>query len=127
MATPEVLALERIKLFCTETEGGRGIWKRIDENRELLAFLQENASDLLKRSPFLEIWLGNNDIFFVNLLKLLELTMYPEWMGGDTSFPRKWPGIPEIENAYLDFAPAIAERMSMRGLAHENEKNTVLA
>lgn len=114
MATPESIQLERIRLLCTETEGGRGIWKRIDENRGFLAFLQETAPELLERAPFLEIWLGNNDIFFVNLLHLLELEKYPPWMGGNTSFPRKWPGMPEIEKAYLDFAPAIAARMSIR-------------
>lgn len=106
MPTPESIQLERIRLLCTETEGGRGIWKRIDENRGFLSFLQETAPELLERAPFLEIWLGNNDIFFVNLLHLLELEKYPPWMGGDTSFPRKWPGIPEIEKAYLDFANA---------------------
>ena len=101
--------LDQVRILCTETEGHRGIWKRIDENRELLAFLQEQAPDLLERFGFIEIWIGNNDIFFMNLLKLLGIADSPPWAGN--RFPRKWPGDPVIEKAYLDFSPEIAKRI----------------
>lgn len=110
--TSEAILLTRVRVLCTETEGARGIWKRIDENREMLGFLQRNAPDLLERFPFLEIWLGNNDIFFVNLQKLLAL---PDFPVGLAHFPRRWPGNPCINGAYLDFAPAVAEKMALQG------------
>lgn len=34
------LLYDRIHIYCTESDGGRGIWKRIDENRELLELIQ---------------------------------------------------------------------------------------
>ena len=71
------LLLHKIRVLCTQTEGKRGIWKRLDENRKLLEFLQQNAPDLLIHFPFIEGWLGNNDIFFMNLLTLLELPLSP--------------------------------------------------
>ena len=105
----QALLLHKIRVLCTQTEGMRGIWKRLDENRELLEFLQQNAPDVLRRFPFIEGWLGNHDIFFMNLLTLLELPLSPEGLGA----PRKWPGNPCIEKAYMNFSPAIAITMSI--------------
>lgn len=103
--------LNCIQLLCTETEGKRGIWKRIDENRELLEFMQQNASKLMARCPFIEGWIGNQDIFLVNLLQILELPGYPPGFGN--RFPRQWPGNPRIGKAYMDFTPAIAAMMAL--------------
>lgn len=88
-------AFIRVRNLCAATGGRRGIWKRIDENRELLAFLQGNAPGLLARYPFMEGWLGKQDIFLVNLLRLLELPdALPSFGAG---FPRPWPGNPALE------------------------------
>lgn len=82
--------LKRVRSLCTETDGGRGVWKRIDENRQLLELLQAEAPELLERCPFIEGWIRNTDIFFINLQKLMTLEDKPEWGGG--LFPREWPG-----------------------------------
>ena len=91
----QALLFQGVRTLCMEAGGRRGIWKRIDENRELLAFLQGNAPSLLARYPFMEGWLGNQDIFLVNLLRLLELPdALPSFGAG---FPRPWPGNPALE------------------------------
>lgn len=107
----QAVLLARVRTLCTETDGKRGIWKRVDENRELLEFLQEHAPALLERFPFIEIWIGNQDIFLMNLLRLLELPETPLRFG--TRFPRRWPGDPCIEGAYMDFTPAVAAMMDL--------------
>lgn len=33
------LALARVETLCKEFDCGRGVWKQIDENRQLLQFL----------------------------------------------------------------------------------------
>lgn len=106
----QAVLLARVRTLCTETDGKRGIWKRVDENRELLEFLQEHAPALLERFPFIEIWIGNQDIFLMNLLRLLELPETPLRFG--TRFPRRWPGDPCIEGAYMDFTPDVAAMMA---------------
>lgn len=107
--TRNELLLRRVLALCTEYDCGRGIWKRIDENRELLMFLQQAAPDLLKRFGFIEIWLGNQDIFLVNLMRLLEL---PECLDAQ-NFPRKWPGTDAINSAYMWFPPHMAKIMAL--------------
>lgn len=114
------LLLTRVWTLCTQTDAKRGIWKRIDENRELLEFLQTNAPEFLNRFSFIEIWLGNQDIFLVNLLRLLELPECVPCIG--SNFPRKWPGEPCIEKAYLSFTPAIAAIMALPVAETPNEK-----
>lgn len=103
--------LERIRILCTETDGGRGIWKRIDENRQLLELLQAKAPELLERCPFIEGWLGNTDVFFINLQRLMGLEDAPEWGGG--IFPREWRGDSWVGKAYLQFSPRVARMMAL--------------
>lgn len=81
---------------CLNSEAARGIWKRIDENRELLAFLQEHAPELLERFPFIEGWIAGTDIFLVNLAAAFEIRV-PEWM---YRMPRPWPGTFRVAEFY---------------------------
>ena len=84
---PNAKKLQEIKKLC---EGEyRDIYKRIDENRELLNFLQRNTN-VLRRFPFVEGWIAENDCFFKRLRCILEL---PE--SRSHHFPRPWPGSPD--------------------------------
>ena len=80
--------LKRVELLCRRYDCGRGVWKQIDENRELLEFLLKEAPELMQWAPFIEVWIGDTDVFLNCLAELLELEM-PE---GALPFPRLWPG-----------------------------------
>lgn len=90
--------------LCLNSEAGRGIWKRIDENRELLACIQEHAPDLLERCPFIDGWIAGTDIFLNDLATAFEIKV-PEWM--DRLYcPRPWPGKFNVEKCYEVNTPA---------------------
>ena len=59
-------------LVLTRSNTG-GLAKRIDENREIYEFLENNAATLLKEHPYLKGWLEGNDNFFIGLAKITEL------------------------------------------------------
>ena len=69
---------------------GRGIHKRIDENRELMELLQTTAPALLHECPWVEGWIHSQDDFLVEIEKVAGIhlhqppQLYP--------FPRPWPG-----------------------------------
>lgn len=95
------------KELCTDYDYGRGIWKRICENRELLLCLQEHGADFLERCCWVERFFYSQDVFLVSLVNALYLTK-PVWM--PPSFPRQWPGKEfDPSQSYLQFVPAIAE------------------
>lgn len=77
-----------IELLCTRFDHERGIWKQIDENRQLLQFLQESLPDFLGKNPWIEAWIRDTDIFLNSLLGLLELKKPAMFC----NLPRKWPG-----------------------------------
>ena len=84
--SPELVEL---RVYCVDSQQHRGIWKVIDEQRELLELLKEHAPELLERYGCIENWLARTDMFLVNLAKRLGLPDTPsDW----TNFPRKWPG-----------------------------------
>ena len=83
-----------IKKYCTESNEYRGIWKIIDEQRELLECLQELSPDVLKHCPWIEGWLARTDMFLVSLLRLLDL---PDMPCKAVNFPRPWPGSYPLE------------------------------
>jgi len=68
------------------TEGG--IYKRIDENRELLQLLLEEHPDLLKNKPWIERWILATDNYLISLLRHTEL---PLSKPGDPQMPRPFP------------------------------------
>ncbi|MDD5388949.1 MAG: hypothetical protein PHD37_06370 [Gallionellaceae bacterium] len=68
----------------------RGIYKRIDENRELLELLQHEAPELLERCPWIEGWLDTQDEFLSELAVLTDAPNPHAVLG--TTYPRSWPG-----------------------------------
>lgn len=82
--------LVRIRDFCVTSNQARGIWKVIDEQRELLELLMRQEPDVLLRHPWIEGWLARTDMFLLSLVRLLGLPDSPQ--GVDGHFPRNWPG-----------------------------------
>lgn len=90
--TPPTMSNERklacIKLLCTSFDYGRGIWKQIDENRELIEFLFNEFPEVKERACFIENWIGDTDYFLNCLAEILEV----EIPFRARIFPRSWPG-----------------------------------
>jgi|GEM_PF-5362414 len=80
--------LNDILFLCTETDGTRGIWKRIDETRELFECIQQFGPEFLQKCPWIEGWLSYQYSFLNSLRILLEL---PAYMEGFDNFPRPFP------------------------------------
>lgn len=70
------------------TAVGRGVHKRIDENRELLEFIQSNAPDLLKQFFWIEHWIQSQDDFLTELAKVVQVPC-PSIPARE--YPRPWP------------------------------------
>jgi len=70
---------------------GRGVHKRIDENRELLELLQDSAPEILEKFPWVEGWIGANDEFFTELAKVVDVEN-PVGRNSSLPYPRPWPG-----------------------------------
>lgn len=67
-----------------------GIYKRIDENRELLELIQEKTPEFLVRHPWVVSWIDSTDGFLNDLEKVsphLDAQFKPK-NGGNYSFPR---------------------------------------
>ena len=86
-ANSDELAL--LKEFCVSSNEGRGIWKTIDENREVLEFIRTHAPNVLKRCPWIESWTMDMDIFLNGLKNALGL---PDSSNAEPELPRPWPG-----------------------------------
>jgi len=78
---------------------GRGIHKRIDENRELMELLQTKAPALLREYPWVEGWIHSQDDFLVEIEKVAGIHLHSPRL---YPFPRPWPGtapyIPQQQN-----------------------------
>lgn len=81
----------------------RGIYKRIDEQRELLMTLQKHAPDLLRQEPWIIGWIASQDAFLCQLANTLGDT--PKGFYGLGYFPRPWPGPPDLPRIGLLPAP----------------------
>lgn len=79
--------LEDIKNVITYS--ARGVYKRIDENRELLELLQDENPAFLKDHFWIEGWLGCQDIFLTDIAQFTP-TNDPRIKEG--RYPRPWPG-----------------------------------
>ncbi|MFI3270736.1 MAG: hypothetical protein R3Y11_01355 [Pseudomonadota bacterium] len=90
----------KIGYVCGSHASWRGVFKRIDENREILQFLQEHAPEVLERFGCIESWLAGNDKFFVDLANALEIE---QMIGIDGNFPRPWTGSFPMDDAYINF------------------------
>lgn len=74
---------------------GRGVYKRIDENRELLELLQSRCPEFLADHHWVEAWLRSHDDFFTELAKAARAPNPHEdrnQMPNGHTFPRPWPG-----------------------------------
>jgi hypothetical protein len=83
-APKKLAAIEQLAYTRGNTGGLR---KRIDENRELLELLLQDAPDLIEKRPWLIGWIEDNDHFFVQLDALLGK---PDQHGRLVP-PRAWP------------------------------------
>lgn len=81
---------EKLENYCIQCDQGRGIYKVIDENRENLICLLENAPDFLERHIWVPSWFGRTDRFLVDLVHLLGWQVHSP-LRDDGAFPRPWP------------------------------------
>lgn len=69
-----------------------GVYKRIDENRELLELLEEKAPDFLREHFWVEGWLQSQDLFLNNLAESIPAdSKLPRFNVVEGKFPRPWP------------------------------------
>ncbi|MDA8114316.1 MAG: hypothetical protein M0Z43_06270 [Acidithiobacillus sp.] len=61
-------AIESVMKFT-----GGGIFKRIDENRELLELLQRESPEFLQKHPWVNLWIEAQDEFFTELAKAAQM------------------------------------------------------
>ena len=74
--------------LCQESDGRRGIWKRIDENRELMELLATEAQ-FMKKFPYAAVWIAKTDAFLGALAEIVRPVNLFE--GSGRQFPRPWP------------------------------------
>ena len=83
--------LGKVKNILSRHYGG--IYKRIDENRELLELLQTEAPDLLAAKPWILGWLESQDGFLCDLADALppDDPQFARRNGeSGRAFPRPW-------------------------------------
>lgn len=71
-----------------------GLWAQVDENRQLLAILQQCVPDLLTQYPAIEASLAHRDAFLQDLAAAADLPN-PWIMSEPQGYPRPWPGVEE--------------------------------
>ena len=74
---------------------GGGVYKRIDENRELLELLRREAPCFLASNSWVEGWLASNDEFFVALVSTVPIAegrFIGQAQCRSGAFPRSFPG-----------------------------------
>lgn len=112
----DVGKLQQIENFLRNSREGRGIFKTLDENRELLECLQQRAPEVLEKCPWIEGWIAGTDIFLVNLMILFGMeNEHPI----SPRFPRPWPGTFPVESLYghdVNLKEEQAKNESRRGL-----------
>lgn len=77
----------KVQRVLALSEGG--IYKRIDENRELLELLQIQAPLVLHKYPWIEDWLRYQDNFLTDLSNAVQVDN-PQ-LKARQGFPRSWP------------------------------------
>ncbi|MEC4718321.1 hypothetical protein RY831_04115 [Noviherbaspirillum sp. CPCC 100848] len=80
-------ALAKVRRIIARSEGG--IYKRIDENRELLEMLQREAPALLCQRPWIVGWIQSQDMFLSELASAAEVD--DPMIKPQAGFPRSWP------------------------------------
>lgn len=79
-------------------QNGYGIYKRIDENRELLELLKKECPEFLEDHFWIEGWLESHDQFFSELALAAKTK---NRRVNIRNFPRPWPG------TNLSYAPKV--------------------
>lgn len=71
-----------------------GVYKRIDEGRELLTLLQEKCPNMIETHPWIEGWFKSQDNF-LNALAAAGPDEHLFQKKDQPSFPRPWPNPPK--------------------------------
>jgi len=66
-----------------------GIFKRIDENRELVELLRRDAPQFLEKNSWVEGWLLSHDNFLFKIAEVAQVVDPPRLR--QTPFPRPYP------------------------------------
>lgn len=74
----------------------RGVYKRIDENRELLELLYKESPEFLNKFPWVRGWIESQDEFLKELAKLSGAENTLQRMNENKTYPRSFPQKPEI-------------------------------
>lgn len=82
--------LTEVRRVLSKTSGG--IYKRIDENRELLELLVKEAPELIQRYPWVVNWIKSTDDFLTSMVAVSEMTVSD--MSHCKQLPRSWPDLP---------------------------------
>jgi hypothetical protein len=72
----------------------RRVYKRIDENRELLELLNAKVPEFVAAHPRVEGWLQSQDEFLTQLaldIPIDDARFLPDAHFGNDAFPRQWP------------------------------------
>lgn len=122
-------AMTAIVELATKRGETGGLFKRIDENRELLQLLQEECPTFLREHRWIEGWIRGNDNFFTELRAILDLQVasnegyasaagrqagdgYVTMPGGRT-YPRGWPE--REDSASVDELAALRKAVTLMG------------
>ena len=81
--------VDRLQRILGQHHGG--VYKRIDENRELLELLQRDAPALLAAQPWVIGWLKSQDLFLQELAATIDLPAIKIRSPSGYQFPRHWP------------------------------------
>ncbi|HAT3955922.1 hypothetical protein FGF01_05380 [Aeromonas salmonicida subsp. achromogenes] len=74
----------------------RGVYKRIDENRELLELLYKESPELLNKFPWVRGWIESQDAFLNELANLSGSENTLQRVNENKPYPRSFPQKPEI-------------------------------
>lgn len=83
--------LKKLEKLATTRGDTGGLFKRIDENRELLEVLFREAPGFMQSHPWVEGWIKGNDAFFEGVRSTLDIELdelHPFLAG---RVPRAWP------------------------------------
>ena len=73
----------------TRVEGG--VYKRIDENREMLELLQTQCPEFLVKHFWVENWFRSQDNFLLEVAKATQVRNPHDGRDRGRSYPRPWP------------------------------------
>lgn len=91
--------LQRVTHVCAHS--AQGIFKRIDENRQLLELLKQEVPELFEmdRCPWVECWIAGQDIFLNDIANAMNLEPCPSIK----PYLKKWTGEKDVKNYYMEF------------------------